>query len=189
MKKGEKGFTLLEAVFAILLFAMLTQMLMSFFMTMYKNGRIFQKQTYLMDNARTASAFIKEEIRQAEKIEITLEDGKKLGFDEGEVTSGEVIPGEAKEIDVITLGDSEPIIKLIKNSGAEAYEGTYSLVYQGNSGVATYNTISTMVKSIKISINEQDEVTFECVYAPTNPQDEGREQVTEIFSESLRYKK
>lgn len=89
MKHKERGFTLLEAVFAVLFFAILMSALMQFFLTIYKNSKDFQDKTYLMDNARNINAFIQDKIREAEyiNIQIKLPDGECINLVPNEDTN------------------------------------------------------------------------------------------------------
>lgn len=75
MKHKEKGFTLLEAIISFMIFAIVLQATLNFFGTVYKNSKDFEKKSSLMDEARNVSQFIRSQIRQADKVVITYDDG------------------------------------------------------------------------------------------------------------------
>lgn len=60
MKKREKGFSLLEAAIALLLFGLILQSLLNFFSQMYVSSKRFDQRTYLVDNARAVNDFVRE---------------------------------------------------------------------------------------------------------------------------------
>lgn len=196
MKRTEKGFTLLEAVLAILLFGFVLQMLMNFFFHMYGNGKIFQTQSYLMDNARTVNAFVKEKIRNAEEVRVTVKDAAGNEREFGPILSPTDRIEVSGELVRITFKESTEGYKgiEIKAAASNPNKGQYLLnyvTYDGPSDTIGKNAvlISDMVKSIEVSYKRNSEdVLFKCSYAPQIPKNRNSEVITDTFSESLIYK-
>lgn len=135
MKKDQKGFTLLEAIFAILFLGILMSGLMQFFHTIYINSRNFQDQSYAMDNARNANTLIQKTIREASYVTIQVKDvsGQLINLEPGSDSSlssyyGSITPLPGTELSssyssTATSSDREGTLSriLIKNE-----DGTYS---------------------------------------------------------------
>ena len=211
MRRKQKGFTLLEAVFAILLFALLVQMLMQFFFHMYVNSKFMKKQAMLMDNARTVNTFIKEKIREADTVEIYLEpNAKRDGVVIGDellilpITQKEEIPspepGGIKKAYNKAVEDGK-LSKIVCNKGtsdefsielkptlpADDKKGDYTLYYI-KSSVET--PISNMIKEIKVERKANaNEILFKSVYQTKVTENSERETVKDNFTETLAYKK
>ena len=211
MRRKQKGFTLLEAVFAILLFALFVQMLMQFFFHMYVNSKYIKKQAMLMDNARTVNSYVKEKIREADTVEIYLKPyAKRDGVVISDallilpITQKEEIPSPETDVPRKAYNKSvkegkfskilcnkgtgdEFAIELRANSLTDDKKGTYTLYYT-KSGVDT--PISDMIKEIEVERKaNSDEILFKCVYQTQATENSERETVKDNFTETLAYKK
>lgn len=214
MQKKQKGFTLLEAVFAILLFALLVQMLMNFFLNMYTNAKYNKRQAVLMDQARTVNTYIKEKIREADTVKIYLKDGATRGGITispdmlvitpivkkepvpGTEASGdklaysEAVSGELRKIECTIGTATDPyIIELVATSPSDDKKGEYTLNYKKDS-TSTPIPISNMIKKINVKRQaDSNEIVFECEYQAKVPENSNREYIKDVFTETLEYKK
>ena len=198
MKKADKGFTLLEAVIALVLFALLLQSLLDFFSQMYINARRFEQRSYLVDNARSVNDFIQEKIRNSYFIEVTVATG-----DNG---TPEVLSDDPIVIITPIINSSDNVayegrfvqIKMKDKAGTNLSEvnieripdsvegkGKYRLIYTAG---GTSSLISDMVENIKVKREiDSDVVEFTCSF---NKRDEtiDKLKIEEIFTETLAYK-
>lgn len=186
MKKKQSGLTLLEAVCAILLFALLLQMLLNFFSTVYANAKLLERKSYLMDNARTVNNYIKEKVRETDNVKIIVEDG--ISIKEINPIADDVdnvaVEGALKSIEY-KEGTNTIAIKMTPISSAEQTQGTYKLSYCSG---GTETLISDQIESITVSRDvNSDYVTFTCQYLHQGSL-AGKERVTDTFTISLAYK-
>lgn len=219
MQKEQKGFTLLEAVFAILLFALLVYMLMNFFLQMYTNAKYNKKQAVLMDQARTVNTYIKEKIREADEVKIYLKDGAMRGAititpdrlvikpilkkesvpapeppsdlsDPTKLAYSEAVSGELSKIECTIAPATDPyIIELVATSPSDDKKGEFTLNYKKDSS-STPIPISNMIKKITVRREaDSNEIVFECEYQAKVPENNKREYIKDVFTETLEYKK
>lgn len=186
MKKKERGFTLLEAVVALVLFSLLLQSLLNFFGTMYVNAKEFQEKAYLMDNARSVNDFIREKIRENEKVEIETSAGIIEPVAKGDTVSE--IDGQLKEIKLYTTGNTSIKLSVLKDGTGNYYpgKGKYKLEYWSG---GTPSLISDQIEDIEVKREANSEIVeFTCKF---NKHDETNEilKLEETFTESLAYKK
>lgn len=188
MKKrlDQKGFSLIEVVVALLLFSLLMGSLWEFFGNTYSVYTQFDKKTNLDDEARRISSFIREEIRLADKVAITLEDNSIIYPPN---TTGSSIEIKDKQLKIINLnttggGTKKPSrsIKLSSNGLDKSGQLMYKLEYTAN---GTPSLISDKIKNIKIT-KEKDSsiVEFTCEVRQVND----TQEIKNVFSESLEYK-
>lgn len=184
----EKGFSLLEMIVVVLLFSILMQAVLNVFSSVYTGYSIFRSKVTYNDNARMVSDFIRDEMRLADRVRITVSDlGVQKAIDP-KITSGCVsVTGQLKEIKLYTTGGTIGAIKLKSNSGTSSNKGKYSLVYQADSS-GTQNLISDLIEEIVVTrTTNSDYVTFECVISKENVTTTSA-QLTQSFTESLAYK-
>lgn len=184
----QKGFSLLEMIVVVLLFSILMQAVLGVFSSIYTGFSIFRNKVNYNDNARIVSDFIRDEIRLADKVRITVSDlGVNKAIDP-KVTSGCLnVAGELKEIKLYTTDGTIGAIKLKANSGTNAKQGKYSLVYQAD-GSGTQNLISDLVDEMYVTrTTDSDYVTFEYVISKVGVTTTTA-QLTQSFTESLAYK-
>ena len=186
MKKQERGFTLLEAVVALVLFSILLQSLLNFFGSMYVNAKEFQEKAYYMDNARSVNDFIREKIRENLQVEIDTSGGLILPIAKGDTVSE--IVGQLNRINLDASGNT--FIKLSElKDGSGNYlprKGKYKLEYWSG---GTPSLISDQIEDIQVKRGANSEIVeFTCEF---NKHDETKEilKLEEIFTESLAYKK
>ena len=192
---NQKGFTLLEVVVALLLFSLLMGSLWQFYGDTYSMYIKFDHKTDLSEQARIATSFIREEMRLAEKVTITVKTGteeKKIQPPTETKTSesSDKIEGELVKIELSTTPGTgskkeDRQIGLRKNTLSANDQGAYHLLYKANS---TESLISDKIYNIKV-IREQNSpiVHFECTLAVIR-NGEIFQQVENVFSESLEYK-
>lgn len=183
MKAKESGFTLLEAIIAVALFAILLQFLLNFFTSMYVRTKAFQQKAYLEDQARVVKDFVREQIRKSKRVEIEYEGGSnKITNITEDVDNFEVID---QPLMTIVLDDGKKISLKSNASGSEK-EGKLQLVYIG--GGTTPNLISDEIDSIKVTRKkDSDYIAFTCVFCKKGESDRNL-ILTRTFSESLAYK-
>ncbi|WP_069998221.1 PilW family protein [Cellulosilyticum sp. I15G10I2] len=198
MKKtpNQKGFTVLEVIVALLLFSLLMGSLWHFFGETYSLYIKFDHKSDLSEQARIITSFIREEIRLADEVTLTVKtvDGsdKKISPPEHPKTSesSDLIEGEFVTIDLNTASGTgtkkgKRQIILRENTSTEKDQGKYRLFYKAN---FTESLISDKIEQIKV-IREKDAsiVQFECILAITRD-GEIFQEVQNVFSESLQYK-
>lgn len=194
MRKKDNGFTLLEAVIALVLFALLLQTLLGFFSQMYVNSKRLEQRSYLVDNARLVNEFVQEKIREASKVKITAIDDKGTPDNpaddvnvsiepittsaENKSFNGRLVKIEMKD----ALGHASEIeMKAITTEG----KGNYQLIYKANS---SSSLISDMIENIKVKREkDSDVVEFTCDFYKKN-ETLDQLKLKEIFTETLAYK-
>ena len=194
MRKKDNGFTLLEAVIALVLFALLLQTLLGFFSQMYVNSKRLEQRSYLVDNARLVNEFVQEKIREASKVKIIAIDDKGTPDDpaddvnvsiepittstENTSLKGRLVKIEMKDV----LGHASEIeMKAITTEG----KGNYQLIYTANS---SSSLISDMIENIKVKREkDSDVVEFTCDFYKKN-ETLDQLKLKEIFTETLAYK-
>lgn len=184
MKNKAEGFTLLEAIIAVMLFAILLQFLLSFFASMYLSAKTFQQKTYLEDQARVVKEFVCEQIRKSEQVSIEYVGGSHPITNVTEAADNfEVIDQPLVNI----VLDNGKKMSLKANPAKSKGIGKLQLVYIG--GGTTPNLISDEIESIKVTREkDSDYISFTCVFCMKGEKDENL-ILTRTFCESLAYKK
>lgn len=202
MKNQERGFSLLEAVIALVLFTILLQGLLNFFATMYINENEFRQKAYLSDNAQSVNDFIREKIREADKVQIkiatsdngtenTLLDDTYITFspikkytETDAASNNDLKEGRLGSITILKGTHTGEIILELVSSTANN-KGKYQLIYRSG---GTDVLISDQIDNIKVKREkDSDIVEFACGF---NKHGETKVQlkIEEIFTESLAYK-
>ena len=75
MKSSEKGFTLLELCVCFILFSIFLECIWGFFTHIYMNYYTFNRQVNLDNEANNVEAFIRDNIRAAYELKISVEGG------------------------------------------------------------------------------------------------------------------
>ncbi|MDF2613655.1 MAG: hypothetical protein K0S71_1441 [Clostridia bacterium] len=195
MKKdlNSKGFTLIEVIVALLLFSLLMGALWEFFGNTYSVYTQFDHKTNLSDESRRVSSFIREEIRLADQVTITVEGSPELKIHPPETpktmeSSSLVKDKQLAKIELKTAGSGrkgDRRIELSENASFDNGEGLYKLVYIANS---TSSLISDKIQNIKVTREEDSPiVVFECTISKKG-ETQAAQIVQHIFSESLEYK-
>ena len=206
MKKREQGFTLLEISVCFILFAILLEALWGFFGNIYGEFLMFDKKVALDNEADTIESFLRDYIRQADKIKITTQDGKTIevilappGTNPNNL---DVIDGDLKEIEIekkqLNVAGSAYETKNSKvivgnTSSPTGKQGKLQLTYQALSGVGGSNVgspklISDQIENIKVtSKKDSDLVEFTCT-VHKNGETNVRLKITFRFTEALTYK-
>lgn len=197
MRRKEQGFTLLEAAIAILLFAILLQLLVNFFLNVYINSKNLENKTNLMNSANAVNAMIKEKVREADSVQFVLTDDSKI--DPIQDASGNLaIPlGDLKEIrfcSEVSGSTQYTTIKVAPRTGDPKKKGKYVLAYETNSALGgtptSSSVISDQINSVQVKRNkDSDDVLIKIVYQVETPQKTSKDAVVDSFSVSLAYKK
>ncbi len=185
MKKREKGFSLLEAAIALLLFGLILQSLLNFFSQMYVSSKRFDQRTYLVDNSRAVNDFVREKIRTAEKIQILVGTNSSYDILTPIQSAAENVEKQGKLYKIqFKIGTDISEIELI-SIPSSTNKGKYKLVYIAGGETAL---ISDVIEDIEVKRKKNsDIVEFTCSF---NKQGEtlGKLKVEETFTESLAYK-
>ena len=206
MKRREQGFTLLEISVCFILFAILLEALWGFFGNIYGEFLMFDKKVALDNEADTIESFLRDYIRQADKIKITTQDGKTieviLAPPDTNPNNLDVINGDLQEIEIekkqFNAASSAYETKNSKvivgnTSSPTGKQGKLQLTYQALSGVGGSNVgspklISDQIENIKVtSKKDSDLVEFTCT-VHKNGETNDRLKVTFRFTEALSYK-
>lgn len=214
MRKDVKGFTLLEIAVCFVLFAILLEALWGFFGNIYGEFMQFDKKITLNNEADAIESFLKDYIREADKIKITTADGKIIEVMKAKDASGvdpdsnnpnniEITDAEIKTIETekTELSSATPPTYITTNSKVElsafasptGNQGEKQLKYQALDGIGggnrgTAKLISDQVENIKISRKkDSDLVELTCTL---HKKDETNERLKVIFkfSVNLSYK-
>ena len=175
----QKGFSLLEAVLALLLFALLMDGLFDFFGKTYADYIRFDNKVTNMNEARVISDFIRSEIRGADEVAILLVEDEKM------ITKGnlEAITGKTLKSITTTTGNMGSVLSLDATPSEPA---EYKLTY--NAGGRS-SLISNQIQTILVDKKQDSQiVTFHCQVYKKNQKDSGSEKMESTFSESLYYK-
>ncbi len=192
---NQKGFTVLEVVVALLLFSLLMGSLWQFYGDTYSMYIKFDHKTNLSEQARISTSFIREEIRLAEEVTITVKDGTEEKTIHPPTVpqtskSSDKIEGELVKIELRTTprtgsGKENRQIRLRENASTQNDQGAYHLLYKAN---FTESLISDKIHNIKVTREENSPIVrFECTLAVSR-NGEIFQQVENVFSESLEYK-
>ncbi len=206
MKRREQGFTLLEISVCFVLFAILLEALWGFFGNIYGEFLMFDKKVALDNEADTIESFLRDYIRQADKIKITTQDGKTieviLAPPDTNPNNLDVINGDLQEIEIekkqFNAASSAYETKNSKvivgnTSSPTGKQGKLQLTYQalsgvGGSDVGSSKLISDQIENIKVtSKKDSDLVEFTCT-VHKNGETNDRLKVTFRFTEALSYK-
>ncbi|ADZ83446.1 prepilin-type N-terminal cleavage/methylation domain-containing protein [Cellulosilyticum lentocellum] len=186
MKKREKGFSLLEAAIALLLFGLILQSLLNFFSQMYVSSKRFDQRTYLVDNARAVNDFVREKIRIAEKVQILVGTAMSNDTITPIKSASDNVEKQGKLYMIqFKTGTDVSAIELIAVPAPDKTKGKYKLVYTVGPDTAL---ISDMIEDIQVKRKKNsDIVEFTCSF---NKHGETLEKlkVEETFTESLAYK-
>ena len=206
MKRREQGFTLLEISVCFVLFAILLEALWGFFGNIYGEFLMFDKKVALDNEADTIESFLRDYIRQADKIKITTQDGKTieviLAPPDTNPNNLDVINGDLQEIEIekkqfnaaSSANETKNSKVIVGNtSSPTGKQGKLQLTYQalsgvGGSDVGSSKLISDQIENIKVtSKKDSDLVEFTCT-VHKNGETNDRLKVTFRFTEALSYK-
>ncbi len=180
MKKNSRGFTLLEICVCFILFAILLESLWGFFSNTYAEFLQMDKQVMLNNEADAIQSFIKNYIRQEEKIKITTQDDSIIQVLTGTGNPSSDITGDLKSIE----GDSSQL-KIGTNTPPIARQGLLKLEYISG---GTSKVVSDQIQNIKVTQKkDSDLVEFVCTLHKAG-ESNNRSKVTIRFIESLTYK-
>lgn len=210
MKEKQKGFTLLELAVCFVLFAILLEALWGFFGNIYGEFIQFDKKIALNNEADAVESFLRDYIRQADKIKLTMQDGKIIEVILAPTTiapspnpnNQDVIAGDLKQIEIEkkqlnTAGTAYEIknskVFVENNTSPTGNQGRLKLSYQllsgiGGSDVGGANLISDQIENIKVTHKkDSDLVEITCIIHKNGETNE-RLKVTIRFTEDLSYK-
>lgn len=191
MKTKNKGFTLLEVIMAIMLFAILLEGMGHFFSTIYKEFTEFDTKIILNNEATAVEDFMRDYIRMADGITIVTTSDEPIVPNQTVTRSQEIL----EEIEIarrvqttVSGGSSKETIERCKIQVEPNYasdQGSYKLNYvaEGNKRL-----ISDYIENIKVSTTSGSNlVEIECTIAKKVKTND-RLKVTVKFTESLAYK-
>lgn len=202
MKENEKGVTLLEMSLSFVLLAILLESVWGFFSTLYIQSIRLEQQIRLSNEAAAVVGFIKQEIRSADKVQITTMLGDKIEVvHSGETNNIELRDQPLKSIQYQLkipktngLGYTEKECEIILYTiPREPKKGENKLSYtvrtiDGKYVGTNFSIISEMIENIKVTrYKDSDLVEFTCKISKKNERDP-KLIITKKFTESLEYK-
>lgn len=180
MLRKQEGFTLLEAVFALFLFAIVLTSLLHFFGEVRRNTMYFNKKSYLMENAQAIKEAMNESIREATSFKVEKDDVLQDSLSEDTAAF------------ILTLDEGKANEKqiILKRNGEDKAKGKYRLVYSEGSSVSpTETVISDQIDDFKCKQDAVIPTKFMVEVCCSNLSGTDREiKVALEFEEDLRYK-
>lgn len=189
--KSQRGFTLLEVVFALLLFSFVMGLIWFFYNAVYINNIRFNTSSQLTESVRTISNTIKNDLRLADYItvEIEQEDGSIKSINPGH--DFETITGKLSMIHLYTKDKPQlgyRTIQLIRNDNPKHEQGAYSLIYKYEDG--TNAIICDQLQDIKVTVYKGNtNIYFDCTVESGSVKVGEEMTLDASFSESLKNKK
>ncbi len=210
MQKRNKGFTLLEISVCFVLFAILLEALWGFFSNIYGEYMQFDKKVALNNEADAIEGFLRDYIRQADKIKITTQDGKVIevilaptvAVPLPNPNNEDVLDIELKEIEIekkqLNAAGTAYEIKNSKvfvsnNTSPIGKQGRLKLSYLllsgvGGSGVGSSKLISDQIENIKVTHKKDTDLVEITCTIHKNGETNNRLKKTFKFTEDLTYK-
>ncbi|PHV72339.1 hypothetical protein CS063_02355 [Sporanaerobium hydrogeniformans] len=177
--RNQKGFSLLEAVLALLLFTLLLEGLFDFFAKTYAGYVYFDHKATNINEARVVSDFIRREIREADEVAIHLMDTTVITRGNMEGVTGSTL----KQIMTTSAGMGLRTLKLEANATTEG--ARYKLSY--NSGGRTA-LVSNQIEDIIVrKATDSQLISFQCKIYKKN-QNYKSQRMESTFTENLYYK-
>ena len=182
--KNHKGFSLLEVVIGIFIFALILQCVLRIFVNTYTGYIRLIQQMNNIDEAYIVEDFIREAVREAAAVEICIVDETLTGVNILSHTMlGQDTCGTLKYIRLYGPTEDIGVIKLRNTTVKDLDKGEYSLVYQGDDTL-TQNLISDQIEKIEVAHRaDTDYVTFKCTIGRGTSSKE-----TICFTTSIAYK-
>lgn len=210
MKENQKGFTLLELVVCFVLFAILLEGLWGFFSNIYGEFMQFDKKVALNNEVDAVESFLRDYIREADKITLTMQDGKIIEVILAPTTANpapnpnnqDVIAGDLKQIEIekkqLNAAGTAYEIKnskvfVVNNTSPTGKQGRLKVSYQllsgvGGSGIGGAKLISDQIENIKVTHRKDSDLVEITCTVHKNGETNGRLKVTVRFTEDLSYK-
>ena len=176
-RANQRGFSLLEAILALLLFALLMDGLFDFFGKTYADYVRFDNKATNINETRAISDFIRNEIRGADEVTIKLADGTII-------TKGTLMGITLTTLSNITTttGGMGSVLKLESISGSQ----NYKLTYNANDRTSL---ISDQIETIFVDKKKDSQlINFKCQVCKEERKDSTSQKMESTFSESLYYK-